>query len=305
MLEEHAGATLDPTLVAGAVRELPEVLASLNGDSWEAVIAAEPARPRLIGEAFDSALVALGDFADLKSRWFAGHSRAIAELAEGAAWRLGMHSGEVDHIRRSALVHSVGRTGVSNEIWDKTGPLTVSERERMQLYPYLTDRTLRRGSLGDFAGTASSSQERVDGSGYPRGVSAHAIPMAGRILAAVDVYQAMCEVRPHRQAFSGEDAAKHLSDEAGAGRLDSEAVEAVLAAAGHRQDVQRSAPADLTEREVEVLRLIASGLTSSQTAEELGIKLRTVNTHVEHIYTKIGANNRSTATLFAIEHQIV
>ncbi len=302
VLSEHSGATLDPTLVTSAIGVLPSVLDSLEGDSWDAVVAAEPARPRLIGEAFDSALMALGDFADLKSRWFAGHSRAISELSEAAGWRLGLSQEDVDHLRRSALVHSIGRTGVANTIWDKRGSLTVAERERMQLYPYLTDRTLRQGSLKQFALTASSSQERIDGSGYPRGASANSISLAGRILAAVDVYQSMCELRPHRPAVPPEEAAAQLGTEAREGKLDREAVEAVLAAAGHRDEVRRSLPAGLTEREAEVLRLIARGLTSANAADKLGIKLRTVNTHVEHIYAKIGASNRSTATLFAMEH---
>jgi DNA-binding CsgD family transcriptional regulator len=80
----------------------------------------------------------------------------------------------------------------------------------------------------------------------------------------------------------------------------------VLAAAGHLpQRHARAAPADLTEREVDVLRHIARGLTSAQTAAELGITPRTVNTHVEHIYAKIGASTRATASLFAMQHGLL
>ncbi|MDX6696774.1 MAG: hypothetical protein QOE65_171 [Solirubrobacteraceae bacterium] len=305
LLQRHAGATLDPTLVASALPVLPEVLDGLEEDCWDAVVAGEPARARLTGEAYDSALEALGDFADLKSPWFTGHSRAVAELAEAAAWRLGLAEPEVTALRRAALVHSIGRTGVPNTIWDKVGTLSVSERERMQLYPYLTDRILRHGSLADVAEIASQSQERLDGSGYARGLTGSAIPVPARVLAAAGVYQALSEARPHRPALAPGVAATHLRDEARDGRLDGEAAEAVLGAAGHQPKRRRGAPAGLTEREVEVLRLIARGHTSAQAAAELGIQTKTVSTHIEHIYAKIDASNRSVATLFAMQHGLV
>jgi HD-GYP domain-containing protein (c-di-GMP phosphodiesterase class II) len=305
LAERHAGATLDPNLVAALTPAMPGVFAALDEASWEAVVAEEPPRARLTGSDFDTALEALGDFADLKSPWFAGHSREVAELAEAAGWRLELSEPDVTLLRRAALVHSVGRSGVPNTVWDKPGTLTVSERERMQLYPYFTDRILRRGSLTQLADVASASQERLDGSGYPRGLSGGAIPMTGRVLAAADAYQAMCEARPHRPAMSAEEAAKELRTEAGEGRLDGEAAEAVLGASGHRPRRRPSAPADLTPREVEVLRLIARGRTSAEAAGELGIQPKTVGSHIEHIYAKIGASNRSVATLFAMEHGLV
>ena len=178
-LERHAGATLDPHLVAVAVPALPSILEGLDEDCWDAVVANEPPRPRLGGPAYDAALEALGDFADLRSRWFAGHSRAVAELAEAAAWRSGRTEPEVALVRRAALVHALGRTGVPNTIWDKPGTLSVGQRERMQLYPYLTDRILRRGSLAQLADVASQVHERLDGSGYPRGLAAPGIGPGG------------------------------------------------------------------------------------------------------------------------------
>ena len=116
----------------------------------------------------------------------------------------------------------------------------------------------------------------------------------------------MRERRPHRPAMSDADAAEQLRADARDGRLDGEVVEAVLAAAGHQPQRRRTAaPADLTPREVEVLRLIARGLTSADAARELGIQPKTVGTHIEHIYAKIGASNRSVATLFAMQHGLV
>ncbi len=306
LIKRHAGATLDPELVSTLAPALPGILDELEEECWVAVVEAEPGRARLTGAALESALEALGDFADLKSPWFTGHSRAVAELAEAACWRLGLKEPEVTRVRHAALVHSLGRTGIPNTIWDKQGSLGVSERERMQLYPYLTDRILRRGSLSGIADVASASQERLDGSGYTRGVSGAAIPQAARLLAAADVYQALCEARPHRPAMSAEVAAEQLRAEVRQGRIDGEAAEAVLAASGHRAKRGRAiAPAELTARELDVLRLIARGRTSAQTANELGIHTKTVGTHIEHIYAKIGASNRSVATLFAMEHGLV
>jgi HD-GYP domain-containing protein (c-di-GMP phosphodiesterase class II) len=305
LLNRHAGTTLDPQLVSQLGPTVPEVLAGLEEECWQAVVAAEPPRARLGGEALEAALEALGDFADLKSPWFSGHSRAVAELAEAAGWRLALPESDVTRLRHAALVHSLGRSGVPNTIWDKRGTLTASERERMQLYPYLTDRVLRRGSLAQLADTSSASQERLDGSGYPRGLSGSAIPMPARLLAAADLYQALCEPRPHRPAIAPKDAAEQLRGEARDGRIDAEAAEAVLAASGHRAERQRAAPADLTAREIEVLRLIARGRTSAETARELDISAKTVSTHVEHIYAKIGATNRSVATLFAMQHGLL
>jgi HD-GYP domain-containing protein (c-di-GMP phosphodiesterase class II) len=305
VLHRSAGAILDPGLVATLDPFVREVLEGLEEECWPEVVAAEPARARLTRDALEPALEALGDFADLKSPWFTGHSRAVAELAEAAAWRLGLSDAAVTHVRHAALVHSLGRTGIANTIWDKRGTLTVSERERMQLYPYLTGRILQRGSLAQLADVASASQERLDGSGYPRGLSGAGISVPARLLAAADVYQALSEDRPHRPPIPAADAATLLREEVREGRIDGQAAEAVLAATGHQPQRQSSAPAELTDREVEVLRLIAHGRTSAETARELGIQTKTVGSHIEHIYAKIGASNRSVATLFAMQHGLI
>lgn len=304
-IKRHAGATVDPNLVSALAPVIPEILAGLEEECWAAVVDAEPPRARLRGATLDSALESVGDFADLKSPWFSGHSRAVAELAEAASWRLGLEAAAVTQVRHAALVHSLGRTGVPNTIWDKEGTLSVSERERMQLYPYLTDRILRRGSLTELADVASASQERLDGSGYARGLSGAAVPATARVLAAADVYLALREARPQRPAMSAQDAAEQLRGEVREGRIDEQAAEAILAASGHRPRRRRSAAAELTAREVEVLRLIAGGRTSAQAARELGIKTKTVGAHIEHIYAKIGASNRSTATVFAMQHGLL
>ncbi|HWK28103.1 MAG TPA: HD domain-containing phosphohydrolase [Solirubrobacter sp.] len=302
----HAGSVMDPEVVEALVDGRAEILAGVDEQGWEEVMGAEPgARARLVGEELDAALAAIGDFADLKSPWFSGHSGRVAESAAAAAAELGLPPAEVLRLRRAALVHAVGRAGVPNTIWDKPKELTIGERERMQLSAYYTDRILRRGSLAGLADLASASHERIDGSGYPRGLGGAALSRPARVLAAADVYDALTSARPYRGALSADQAAKIVREEARAGRLDGEAADAVLGVAGHRPPRRPSAPADLTPREVEVLRLIAIGHTTAQVAAALGISAKTTDHHIQHIYAKIGASSRSVATLFAMQHGLV
>ena len=148
-------------------------------------------------------------------------------------------------------------------------------------------------------------RERLDGSGYPRGLAGAAISRPARILGAADAYQAMREPRPYRPARSPQDAAAELRSEVKAGRYDADVVEAVLGAAGHRVARRREGPAGLTQREVEVLRLLARGLSNKQIAEQLVISPKTVANHVEHIYAKIDASTRARASLFAMQHGLL
>jgi HD-GYP domain-containing protein (c-di-GMP phosphodiesterase class II) len=301
-----AGSVMDPEVVEALVGGAGEILDGLDEHGWDEVVAAEPgARPRLVGAELDAALAALGDFADLKSPWFSGHSGRVAELAATAATELQLPRPEVARLRRAALVHALGRAGVPNTIWDKPEALTIGERERMQLYAYYTDRILRRGSLADLADLASASHERIDGSGYPRGLSGAAMPMSARVLAAADAYDALTSPRPHREALPAERAAEELRGQVRAGRFDGDAVAAVLSVVGHGPSKRPTAPADLTPREVEVLRLIAIGHTTAQVAQALHISAKTTDHHIQHIYAKIGASNRSVATLFAMQHGLV
>ena len=175
----------------------------------------------------------------------------------------------------------------------------------MQLYAYYTDRILRRGSLTDLASLASASHERLDGSGYPHGLDGSALDPAARVLAAADVYDALTSPRPQRAALSTTQAVEHLTKECRHGRLDTAAVDAVRTAVGHGPAPRPSAPAELTPREVEVLRLIAIGHTTAQVAQALTISPKTADHHIQHIYAKIGASNRSVATMFAMRHRLV
>ena len=308
LAERRSGKQFEPALSV-ALRADPEgILGGLDSaHTWNAVIEAEPAlRVTLAGDYFDEALRAIADFVDLKSPYTLGHARAVAELAGATASRLGLPEDETQTLRRAGLVHDLGRLGVSNAIWDKAGPLGVGEWERVRLHPYLTERMLQQSAaLAPLAAIAVQHRERLDGSGYPKGLSGAAITRPARILGAVDAYRSMREPRPHRPALTAEQAATELRGDVRAGKLDAEAVAAVFAAAGHTVGRRQDWPAGLTTREVDVLRLVARGLSSKQIATELVISPKTARNHIEHIYAKIDASSRVAAGLFATEHGLL
>jgi HD-GYP domain-containing protein (c-di-GMP phosphodiesterase class II) len=308
LARRQRGRQFDPRLCDLILDEGDLILSDLGEvRTWSAVIDAEPALTvTLADEEIDAALAAVADFVDLKSPHFLGHTGAIAALAGDAAVELGMSAADVRTVRRSALVSGLGRLGVSNSIWDKPGPLGAGEWERVRMHPYLTERMLHDSAALSPLGTiAAQIRERLDGSGYPRGLSATEITRPARVLAVADAYQAMREPRAHRPARSPGEAAAELRADATAGRLDSDAVHAVLAVAGHRVPRRREGPAGLTPREIDVLRLAARGLTNKDIAAILVISPKTVANHIERIYLKIGASNRAMASLFAMKHGLL
>jgi len=303
---ERSGTQFDPELVEVFCGRAPMLFSGLDdAASWDLVIDAEPSLGQAVpGGSLDDALAAVGEFAELKSAWRMGHAPAVAGLAAGAAQTAGLPAEDVTTLRRSALVEDLGHLGVSNAIWDKRGPLSVPEVERVRLHAYLTERMLSFSpALAPLGALAAVHHERLDG--YPRGLSGEAISPAGRVLAAADVYQALIESRPHRPARSAEAAASELRGEVAARRLDGDAVDAVLRAAGHRVRRRKEWPSGLTGREVEVLRLVARGLSNKEIAGALHISAKTAGTHVEHIYAKIAVSNRAQASLFAMRHGLM
>jgi putative nucleotidyltransferase with HDIG domain len=308
-LATRAGTAYDPALAALALSVLPGVLEELERKPvWEAALAARPSRAAALdGDALDAACHVVGEFADLKSVFTLGHSPAVAELAEAAAWRLGLAEADVAVVRRAGLVHDLGRVAVSTGIWERPGPLSTGEWERVRMHTYLGERVLARcGGLGPVVATAARHHERLDGSGYHRGCRADDMPLGARILAAADACQAMSEPRPHRPALAPEQVARDLDADVIAGRLDGDAVAAVLQAAGVRAGAApRAFPAGLTGREVEVLRLVARGWSNKAIAAELGLSPKTVGHHVQHVYAKAGVSTRAAAALFAVEHGLL
>jgi HD-GYP domain-containing protein (c-di-GMP phosphodiesterase class II) len=269
----------DPQVVDALVRDAGAILPPPDeASSWRAVIEAEPGLSIVLDdERFERALAAIASFVDLKSPYFLGHARAVADLAAEAAPE------DAQLARRAGLVHDWGRLGVSNAILDKHGPLGAGEWERLHLQGYITERMLQQSeALAPLAPTALP-------------------PHVARVLEAANAYQAMREPRPQREALDPDRAAAELR----AGPFDRDAVEAVLAAAGHRVARRREGPAGLTPREVEVLRLLARGLSNKEIAQRLSISPKTVGNHAEHIYAKIDAQSRAAAAFFAMQQGLL
>jgi len=308
VLVHRRGRAYDPAVVETFVAAGEHWLEESGEDPCPAVLDLEPAPHLAIGpDQLDTALAAIGDFTDLKSPSLRGHSAGVARLAVAAAGAAGLANAEATTIGRAALVHDVGRTGIPNGIWDRRGPLSAAQWERVRLHPYLSERVLQRCALlAPLAELAARHHERADGSGYHRGASGDQLVRGARVLAAADAYHAMTEDRPHRPALTATEAASLLLDEVDARRFARIEVDAVLEAAGQ---VSRPArvlrPAGLTEREVDVLRLIARGHSNKSVAATLGISPKTVGHHVEHIYSKAGVTTRAGATLFAMEHDLL
>lgn len=309
VIRRRSGASYDPNLVAALLPRFDTLVERLDSvEPWDAVLAAEPA-PHAVrsGGAFDEALAVIADFADLKSPFTGGHSRGVAALAAEAASRAGLSEEDSRTVRRAGLVHDIGRVNVPNSVWDKPGTLTRSERDRVETHSLVTEQLLRRSpALAALAPVASAHHERADGSGYHRRVTAAQQSFAARLVAVADCYHALGEERAYRPARPPDEAAAEVRMLAKAGRLDADATDAVLAAAGHAVGRRRTTlPCGLTAREVEVLRVLAQGQTTAQMAKTLHISPKTAEHHIGHIYTKIGVTTRGAAALFAIEHDLL
>jgi HD-GYP domain-containing protein (c-di-GMP phosphodiesterase class II) len=308
VLARRRGRGCDPAVVDVLLADGQRWLVEAGDDPCAAVLEAEPGPVLTFAvEDLDRALAAVADFVDLKSPFLRGHSGGVAALAVAAAQAAGLSDNDAATLGRAALVHDVGRVGIANGIWDRPGPLSAEQWERVRLHTYLSERVLHRcAPLAPFAELAARHHERADGSGYHRGATGDQLGLSARLLAAADAFHAMGEARPHRPALTPTEAATQLLAAADAGRFTRTEVEAVLAAAGQ---VSRPAniprPGGLTEREVDVLRLIARGQSNKQVATALKISPKTVGHHVEHIYAKAAVATRAGATLFAMEHGLL
>ena len=307
VLRARRGRAYDPGVVDACRALAPDVLAGLDaGPAWEAMLAAvQPGGDRALADV-DRALGAVADFADLKSPWTRGHSRRVADLAAGAARRMALPAREATLLRHAGLVHDLGRVGVPNDIWDRAGPLGVADWEQVRRHSYLTESTLACcPGLAVIGRLGGSHHERLDGSGYHRGTRAQ--DATEQILAAADVVAAVEADRPHRPHADDRRLRDAVGAEVQGGRLHRSAADAVLAAAGHRpSDRSRTAwPAGLSDREVDVLRLLARGRTNKEIAAHLYLSVKTVGRHVENLYAKLGVHTRAAAAVFAMEQRLL
>lgn len=306
VLRERSGSQLDPVLVDLVLARGPALLEDLPS-RWDALPALEPPpHDTLDGAALETALSVLADHADIQSSWLLGHTRRVADLAVDAARQLGLDAATQALLRCAALVHDIGRVGISTHVWERPGPLSHGERDRVRLHSTYTGQVLRRAAaLQPLAELASAAHERPDGSGYGRGLRGEALSLPARVLAAADVVAALGEARPHRPAFDLVSIERIVGEEVAAGHLGREATAAVLAVLGARLRTPAAItplPAGLSEREGEVLRELVTGRTNKEIARRLGISPKTVGHQVQAVYRKAGVHTRAGATLFAIEN---
>jgi len=309
MARDRSGTAFDPAVVEAFCADATAILSVVDVPAlWERLLAADPEPGRVLdrSELIEAGSV-MAEFADLKSTYLYGHSTGVAELIAAAAERSGASSEECTTLRFAALAHDLGRVTVSTAVWDKPGPLSDSEWEGVRLHAYYSERML--GKAAGFARAAEivgMHHERVDGSGYHRGNFAAGQPAGARVLAACDAYVAMRAARPHRPALDPEHAASELRRLAENDRLDVRAVNDVLAAAGHvGPRMRRRWPAELTDREVDVLRCIARGLSIQDAAGDLHVAPKTVDFHLQNIYSKAGISTRAAAALFAVQNGLL
>lgn len=313
VLRRRAGHQLDPALVTRFCADATARFARIDDPArsvWERLLEAEPApHLRLSPVELRRVALAFARFADLKSTWLAGHSEAVAALAASVAVALDLGAEAVERLQIAGLLHDLGRVLVPTGTWDLPRALSPPERDRVELHARETQRILASCPLLEpFALVAGAAHERLDGSGYHRGLVAAGLAAEARVLAAVDVAVALGEARPHRPALAAVDRERVLGVEVAEGRLDRAAVGAILEAGGVTARGLRARlpwPAGLSDREVEVVRLVASGATNKDIARALGVTAKTVAHHVAHTYDKVGCRSRAGATLFALEHGLL
>ncbi|MDX6235178.1 MAG: hypothetical protein QOH68_4345 [Nocardioidaceae bacterium] len=295
-----SGRALDPSIVTTFLDAPAELLAiSMPDDLWAAVVDAEPQPRRWFRDEahLDEALAGYGDAADLKAPFFQGHSRGVALLARAAS--SGVAGVDAAVVYRAGLLHDLGRVAVPTGVWERPGPLRPDEWELVRLHPYHSGRIVSRSpALRHLAEIVSRHHERVDGSGYPAGVRASELDATSRLLAAADTWRTLGEDRPHRGALAPDEAARVISGLP----LDRDAVRAVLDAADAPRASFPPLPVNLTERELQVLRLLSNGLTKRQIADQLFVSPATVHTHTVHIYAKCDVSTRAALAMFAMRH---
>lgn len=306
MVRQRADGQFDPALCELMARDAAVLFDGFgHGTHWDMFLQSEPGGPRMLGKAqFASVARTFADYADHKCAWLLGHSRQVASLSLRAAEVLHIPEAERNTLYIAALMHDVGRAAVPNGIWDKPDTLTPMELRQAQSHSYQTEMVLSQSAaLRSVLEIASVAHERCDGSGYHR--RGRLDDPRGGILAAADMYDALTHDRPWRQAYTAEVAAQMLLDAVTVGQLPREAVRAVLEAAGHGKRTSTKAyPAGLSQREAEVLKLIARGLSTKAMAAQLGISPKTADHHVQAVYEKTGARGRAAAALYALAHGI-
>jgi HD-GYP domain-containing protein (c-di-GMP phosphodiesterase class II) len=260
MAQEQKGKTFDPQLVEAFLVvarniSLWETLA--QEDLWQVVLDLEPDSPyqKMHEVKLDDVALAVADFVDLKTPHTVSHSRETARIAEGIARRMGLLPSEIVDIRRASLVHDLGLVALPASILLNQNKLSEADKEKMRLHPYYTERILSRvPALAEVAAIAGKHHERMNGTGYYRGLSGNEIPVSGCILALADEFQDRLQVSPEQREQDPKEVLKAMQPEVGT-LFSSECYEAFaqeLGVAAPKPARRRAWPAGLTDREIEV-----------------------------------------------------
>jgi HD-GYP domain-containing protein (c-di-GMP phosphodiesterase class II) len=308
VLQRRRGHAYDPEVVDAALQIGAGNLRDYPDDLWGVVLTLEPPPPASVaGQGLLRALGALGDYADLKLPERSGYARRVTRVVSAAAEIAGLDALETATAVQAALVHDLGMVAVPTDIWRAQPQPGTAEWEQARLHPHWTARFLARcAGLEQVAVVAGQHHERLDGGGYPSGLTGD-LGRASGLLACAVLFDELITARPAAGTRrNAGDVAAEMGDLVRGGAVDRGDVNAVLSAVGvARPRVAVERPAGLTEREVEVLCLLARGETNREIADTFGISVKTVGAHIEHIYTKADVRSRAAATLFAMQHDLV
>jgi diguanylate cyclase (GGDEF)-like protein/putative nucleotidyltransferase with HDIG domain len=174
-------------------------------------------------------MLSLTQALDMGEAGTADHSQAVGRYCEMTAREMGLDETTVERVRLAGLLHDIGNVAISNLVLSKPGPLTVEEWTEIRRHSEIGARILANARLGDIGQWVLAHHERVDGEGFPFGLSNGSIPLEARILAVADAFEAMTSERPYRAAFSTDEAIAELRDNAGT-QFDADVVDAMLRA---------------------------------------------------------------------------
>jgi HD-GYP domain-containing protein (c-di-GMP phosphodiesterase class II)/DNA-binding CsgD family transcriptional regulator len=301
----------DPDIVAAIVKlvdDEPFWLGLADEETWDTVLALEPLPHRYVDDSsLDALLLSFADLADLKTSNLVARSRRASTFSAAVAARLRLGDEEQVLARRAALVQDIGLVAVPSLLLSPGRRLTEAENERVRLHPYYTERILSRSSaLEPIGRIAAMHHERLDGSGYHKGLQGSQIPVTARILMIVNAY---LEIVDGSTTTSSDHAIHQLANESGK-TMDADCLRALANEVGGsahlpRPQPKRSFPSGLTERELEVLGLIARGYSVKECAEQLVLSNHTVRHHLENIYGKTGVTSRAGAVLYAVDNNLI
>jgi HD-GYP domain-containing protein (c-di-GMP phosphodiesterase class II) len=244
-VQQRAGSWFDPQLAAAfqRVAEQSEFWDTLRSDGLQqAIFALEPAQSSSVVDEdyLDDIAAAFAQVVDSKSPYTSGHSERVTVFSDLIAEQMGLLPERRRWLKRAALLHDIGKLGVSNSVLDKPGKLDPEEWAAMQMHAAYTETILSRiAAFGDLAAVAGAHHERLDGKGYPHGLKGEQIVLETRIITTADIFDALSADRPYRAAMPVTKALEIMSEMVGTA-IDAECFAALRRAIG-RLDVTLAA----------------------------------------------------------------